>query len=290
MIHYSVKAQKEFYTDAYPFESRFLQINAGQLHYVDEGEGDPILFVHGTPTWSYLYRDFIKSFSSTHRCIAIDHIGFGLSEKPVGGAGSAKDHSANLLEFIQKLDLKNITLVVHDFGGPIGLGAAIEDADRIKQIVAFNTWLWATKDNPSAQKIDKILNSGIGRFMYLNLNFSPKVLLKKGFSDKKKLSRKAHKAYLYPFPTKESRLSLLQIGQSLLGDSDWYQQQWDRLDVLADKKWLFLWGMEDDFIGPEYLLRWSERLEKAKIHQFDCGHFVQEEASAPSIVALRSFL
>ena len=90
--------------------------------------------------------------------------------------------------------MKNITLVVHDFGGPIGLGAAIEDPDRIKQIVAFNTWLWATKDNPSTQKIGKVLNSGIGRFMYLNLNFSPKVLLKKGFSDKKNLSKKTHKA------------------------------------------------------------------------------------------------
>ena len=118
-MHYSVKAQKEVVTDTYPFVSKFLQINAGQMHYVDEGEGDPILFVHGTPTWSYLYRDFIKSFSSSHRCIAIDHIGFGLSEKPSGGAGSAKGHSANLLEFIQKLDLKNITLVVHDFASAV---------------------------------------------------------------------------------------------------------------------------------------------------------------------------
>lgn len=184
----TLNAQDWIDKNLFPFENKFVQLKAGNMHYVDEGEGEIILFVHGTPTWSFLYRDFIQDLYGSNRCIAIDHLGFGLSEKPQDFAGTPQAYSKNLSEFIEKLNLKNITLVVHDFGGPIGLGAAIENPDNIKQVILFNTWLWETKSEKSVQKINKILNSGLGRFMYLNLNFSPKVLLKKGFSDKKKPS------------------------------------------------------------------------------------------------------
>ena len=177
-------------TTLYPFENRFLQLETGNMHYVDEGKGETILFVHGTPTWSFLYRDFIKELSKENRCIAIDHIGFGLSEKPDSVPGTPEWHAQNLSEFIKKMNLQNITLVVHDFGGPIGLAAGIENNDRINKVVLFNSWLWATKQNQEAQKIDKLINSRLGKFMYLNMNFSPKVLLKKGFANKKNLSKR----------------------------------------------------------------------------------------------------
>ena len=163
------------------------------MHYVDEGKGDVILFIHGTPTWSFLYREYVAELSKRHRCIAIDHIGFGLSEKPENFDGKPQSHSKNITEFIEKLKLKNITIVVHDFGGPIGLSSAIQNHDNIKQVVMFNTWLWETKSNPTAQKVDKIINSRIGEFLYLRMNFSPKFLLKKGIYDKKQLSKKNHK-------------------------------------------------------------------------------------------------
>ena len=286
----SVQAQKWLDTALYPFENKYIQLDAGKMHYVDEGKGEVILFIHGTPTWSFLYREYISELSKKYRCIAIDHIGFGLSEKPDSFDGKAQSHSKNLAEFIEKLDLKNITIVVHDFGGPIGLSSAIKNHNRIKQVVLFNTWLWETKNNPEAQKVDKIIHSGIGKFLYLRMNFSPKFLLKKGFYDKKKLSKKIHKQYLYPFPNKSSRISLLNLGKSLVGSSDWYQEQWKSLDKLEQKPWLILWGTKDGFITTEYLQKWKNRIPNAKVKEYECGHFIQEEKTKETIEEIEKFM
>ncbi|WP_417593295.1 alpha/beta fold hydrolase [Owenweeksia hongkongensis] len=277
-------------TSLYPFENKFLRLEAGNMHYVDAGKGDLILFIHGTPTWSFLYRDFIKDLSKDHRCIAIDHLGFGLSEKPDSVSGTPEWHAQNLSEFIKKLDLQDITLVVHDFGGPIGLAAGIENSERIKRVVLFNSWLWATNEGKQAQKIDKTLNSGLGKFLYLNMNFSPKVLLKKGFANKKNLSKEVHEQYIKPFPDKGSRIPLLNLGKALVGSSDWYQDQWEKLDPLAEKEWLILWGTKDEFITKENLHKWQERLPNHKTKEFECGHFVQEEKTEESIKAIDAFI
>lgn len=277
-------------TDLYPFESNYLRLESGNIHYVDEGKGKTILFVHGTPTWSFLYRDFIKKLSKNYRCIAIDHLGFGLSEKKGSFPGTPEWHSKNLSEFIQKLNLQNITLVVHDFGGPIGLAAGIGTPERINKIVVFNSWLWATKEEKAAQKIDKTINSWLGRFLYLNMNFSPKVLLKKGFSDKNNLPKKVHQHYIKPFPNKNSRYPLLNLAKALVGSSDWYQKQWEQLNRLSDKEWLILWGTKDDFIILKYLNKWQDRLPNAKTQEFECGHFVQEEKTSESIKIIDNFL
>ncbi|TRX62729.1 alpha/beta fold hydrolase [Fulvivirga sp. M361] len=285
-----VNAQDWLDTVQYPFKSNFIDLGSGKMHYLDEGEGEVILFVHGTPTWSFLYRNFIKAFSNGYRCIAPDHIGFGLSDKPGDYMGTPKQHAENLAEFIEKLNLDNITLVVHDFGGPIGLGCARQHADKIKQVVLFNSWLWATEMNPEARKVDKIINSAMGKFLYLRMNFSPQVLLKKGFHDKKNLPKKVHKHYIKPFPNRTSRLSLWNIGKSLVGSSDWYQEQWIGLSALKEKPWLILWGVNDPFFNREYLNKWRDSLPDAVVKEFDCGHFVQEEATEASIAAIDDFI
>ncbi len=289
-MNLTVNAQTWLDTTLYPFEHKYIQLEDGKMHYIDEGEGDIILFVHGTPTWSFLYRDFIKDLSKQYRCIAIDHLGFGLSDKPKEFDGTPQSHSKNLSAFINQLDLKNITIVVHDFGGPIGLSSAIKNHQRIKQCVLFNTWLWETKSNPDAQKINKILNGAMGKFMYLNMNFSPKVLVKKAFYNKKKLTKHIHKHYINPFPNKTSRWSLLNIGKALVGSSDWYQKQWDNLNVLNHKPWLILWGTEDQFITTDYLTKWKNRLPQAEVKTFKSGHFVQEEHTKEAIKAIKTFM
>lgn len=277
-------------TNLYPFDHHYFEVEAGRMHYVDEGDGPVMLFVHGTPTWSFLYREHIRELSKNYRCIAIDHLGFGLSDKPTEFQGTPQNHARNLAAFIQHLNLTDITLVVHDFGGPIGLGAALQDPDRIQRVVLFNSWLWATENDQDAQKIDKLINSGMGKFLYFNLNFSPKVLLKKGFADKKNLPKSIHKQYLLPFPNKASRNGLYQIAQALVSSSDWYEQQWQQLDKLEKKDWLILWGTEDTFISEEYLGKWTERLPEAHVVKWDCGHFVQEERTNESIEAIRGFV
>ncbi len=289
-MHHSIPAQQALDTALYPFSSHYIQLAAGNMHYVDEGAGEVILFVHGTPAWSFLYRRHIAALSKKYRCIAIDHLGFGLSEKPTDFPGTPQAHAHNLSEFIQQLDLQHITWVVHDFGGPIGLACAMQHPERSKRIVLFNTWLWETRSNPAAQKVDKIIRSALGRFLYLNLNFSPRVLLKQGFHDKKNLSKKLHRQYLLPFPRKNTRHSLLNLAKSLTGSSDWYQAQWEQLDAISDKPWLILWGMKDKFLTPDYLEKWTSRLPGAAVHTWDCGHFVQEECPAESIEAIGAFM
>ncbi len=283
-------APKWLDTELYPFEHRYISLSSGKMHYIDEGQGDVILFVHGTPTWSFLYRDFIKKLSKSYRCIAVDHLGFGLSDKPQNFAGRPREHAQNLSDFIQQLDLQNITLVVHDFGGPIGLAATLDQPERIKQVVLFNTWLWETASNPAVKKINKIARSWLGKLLYLNLNFSPKVLLKKGFADKKALSKNIHRHYICPFPTKHSRQSLLRLAKSLYGSSTWYQEQWEKLDRLSEKPWLILWGTKDEFITTDYLKRWTDQLPQAEVKTWDCGHFVQEERGNESIDMICKFI
>jgi haloalkane dehalogenase len=277
-------------TDLYPFKSRFMHLSTGKMHYIDEGRGEVLLFIHGTPTWSFLYRDIIKYFGNHFRCIAIDHLGFGLSEKPAGFDGSPESHSKNLMEFISKMDLQKITLVVHDFGGPIGLSAAISMPDKFIRIVMFNTWLWETRSNPEAQKVNRILIGWLGRFLYLYMNFSVRVLLRKAFYNPKKLTKTTHLHYIKPFPNKESRYGLLHIGRSLIGSSDWYQELKEQLPKINKKPWLIVWGRKDNFIKPEYLGIWKNLVPGAVIQEFECGHFVMEEKAAETIEVMESFL
>lgn len=274
----------------FPFTSKYIQLQSGNMHYIDEGKGRTILFVHGTPTWSFLYRYFVKDLSKRYRCVAIDHLGFGLSDKSPSFQGTPEVHEQNLAEFINKLDLKKIILVVHDFGGPIGLGAALGNSERIDKIILFNSWLWATKEEKAVQKSDKLINSALGRFLYLTLNFSPKFLLKLGFADKKNLSKDIHKHYIKPFPNKKSRIQLLNLAKSLAGSSDWYAEQQKNLDKLTDKDWLILWGIKDKFIPVKYLDRWRQLLPKAKIQKLPCGHFVQEEMPRKCIEIIQNFI
>jgi len=286
----SIKAQQWIDTNLYPFQHHYIQLQSGKMHYVDEGEGDIILMIHGTPTWSFLYRDFIKELAKNHRCIAIDHLGFGLSEHPEDFAGTPEAHAQNLSEFITTLDLDNITLVVHDFGGPIGLAAGIQHANRIKQIVLMNSWLWETKNKPTVVKAASLLNSKLGRFLYLDLNFSINVLLKKAFYNKKKLSKTIKNHYKKPFPTKKSRRSLLQIAQSLINSSDWYATQWQQLAALENKPWHIIWGKYDPYFSMEDLDTWTNRLPHAQVQVLDCGHFVQEEKPEEVIEHIKTFM
>lgn len=274
----------------YPFQSNYFQTEHGRLHYIDEGQGEVLLFVHGTPTWSFLYRNFVKHLSKNYRCIAIDHLGFGLSDKPKDFAGTPELHAQNLADLIAALELKNINLVVHDFGGPIGLSYAIHHPENVARIVLFNTWMWQTKGDAGAEKIDKILHSALGNFLYLRTNFSPKFLLKKAYFNKKKLTKPIHEQYLRPFPNKASRYGLLRIGQSLVGSSDWYQELWDQVDHIKSKPVLILWGVEDAFIQTSYLYQWQSKLENTTQVLLDSGHFVQEECFEQSIINMKLWL
>jgi haloalkane dehalogenase len=125
---------------AYPFEPRFVETPHGRMHYAEQGRGAPILCLHGNPTWSFLYRDFLRGLSDRNRVVAPDLIGFGLSEKPSDpGAYSIEAHIEDVSTLVETLDLRDLTLVMQDWGGPIGLGVALRHPERIRALVVMNT-------------------------------------------------------------------------------------------------------------------------------------------------------
>ena len=262
----------------YPFESKYAHLTSGKIHYIDEGTGDTILFVHGTPSWSFVYRNAIKELKKSYRCVAPDHLGFGLSQKPQDFSYKPEDHAKNLTEFIHQLKLKNITLIVHDIGGPVGLSYAVNHPENVKRIVVMNSWFWSLKDDKRIVLASKLFGGWLGRFLYLKYNFSPKILLKKGFYDKSKLTKEIHNHYLRVFPDPQSRISLWTIVKELLGSSDWYDSLWQKKSAIQDIPALILWGMRDQLISNDKLDKWKELFSNPEIVELnDSGHFVQEE-------------
>src|SRR4051812_27133025 len=168
---------------AYPFALRSLRLSEGRVHYVDEGQGEPIVFVHGTPSWSFEYRHLIRGLCSSHRCIAFDHLGFGLSERPAAFGYRPEDHARVFTEFVAALGLERFTLVVHDFGGPIALPFAAAHPERVARLVVMNSFMWPIEDPKLAQQA-RLAGSALGRLLYRYLNFSLRVLMPLAYGDK----------------------------------------------------------------------------------------------------------
>jgi haloalkane dehalogenase len=270
----------------YPFQPHYLELEAGRMHYVDEGQGDPVLMVHGTPTWSFLYRHLIKGLSSHYRVIAPDNLGFGLSDKPSGWSYRPQDHARNLTCLIEKLDLKGINLVVHDFGGPIGLSCAIEHPENVRRIVIFNTFLWSLRGDPAFERPSRMFNNAFGRFVYEQLNFSPEIMVRTAWGDKKKLTREIHRHYTRALPTSADRQGTWVFVQELLGSSDWYESLWDRRENIRAKPALILWGMKDIAFKEKELARMESLFTDVRTVRFPAaGHFLQDE-EGPRIVPL----
>lgn len=274
----------------YPFEGKYIDISKQQLHYIDEGEGEVILFVHGTPSWSFDFRNVIKQLSGKYRCIAIDHIGFGLSSKPQNYDYSTLNHSQNLKQFVLSLGLKNITLVVHDFGGPIGLNFAINYPGLVDKVVVLNSWLRSSVGDPDYAKFSKILRNPLMPLLYRYLNFSARFILPASFGDNK-LSKHLLSHFTKPFANSTEREGTLAFAKSLLNDQQWFQQLWESREAIKDKPMLFIWGMKDRVIKPHYLEKFQSGFTNTKTFRLEsAGHFPQEEQPLKVAQAIHDFI
>lgn len=270
-------------TSAYPFQPNYFENEGHRLHYIDEGKGETLLFVHGTPSWSFDFRNVIKKLKNHFRCIAIDHIGFGLSDKPKDYDYSTQNHSHTLEKFIVEKQLKDVTLVVHDFGGPIGLHYAVQHPENVKRLVIFNSWLWSSKDDPDFIRFSKVLKSPLLPFLYRYFNFSARFLLPGSFGDHK-ISKKILSQYTQPFGKKSERNGTVAFAKSLLYDQDWFEELWANRRSINHKPTLFIWGMQDTFVKPKYLEKFITGFPNATVHRLPgSGHFPQEEE--PELVA-----
>jgi pimeloyl-ACP methyl ester carboxylesterase len=269
----------------YPFEPRALDVGAGRLSYVDEGQGSPIVMVHGTPTWSFLYRHLIRELRPRYRCVAPDHLGFGLSDRPPGWSYRPEDQARNLARLIDSLALKDLTLVVHDYGGPIGLAYALEHPDNVRRLVLFNTWMWSFAGDRQIERVSRILGGRLGRFLYERLGFSVRVMLRHAIADRRRYAREIERHYLKALDGYATWI----YAREVLGSSDWYDGLWRRRDRIAPIPALLIWGMKDPAFG-RYLPRWREVFERAEVVELDCGHAPPEERAPESLRRLVPFL
>ncbi len=274
----------------YPFESRFFDVNGHRLHYIDEGKGPVLLFVHGTPSWSFDFRNVIKQLSSDYRCIAVDHIGFGLSDKPRDYDYSTINHSRTLERFIKEMNLREVNLIVHDFGGPIGFHYAINHPENVDKIVVINSWLWSTRGDADFQRMRKLIESPLMPFLYRYLNMSVRFLLPRSFGDNK-MPRATWRQYAGPYRRMRDRTGLISFASSLVKDQDWFESVWNMRQNLKEKDVLFVWGMKDSFVKPEMLEKFHSGFPHAKVVRFPtAGHFPQEEDPEGVATAIMAFL
>lgn len=278
-------------TNEYPFKHHYFKVNDTTMHYVDEGEGEVLLFVHGTPSWSFEFRNVIKFLSKKYRCIAIDHIGFGLSEKPAKYDYTVQNHTASLLKLVTHLQLNQFTMLVHDFGGIIGLAAAEQIPEKIKGLVILNTWCRSIQDEPEYKKMKVILGSPLMPLLYRYLNFSAKYILPAAFGERSRLTPEIHQHFLRPFSKASERNGTIAFAKSLLRDQDYYASVGKKLSILKDKPVLIIWGMKDEFITEKHLLWMQEQFPGSKVVRYDdAGHFVLEEKSVVAGPVIAEFM
>lgn len=278
--------------DEYPWQGDYLTVDGHRLHYLDEGDGPPLLMVHGNPTWSFYWRHLVKGLSDDYRCVVPDHLGCGLSDQP-DAFFRLEDRSRHLAALIEHLDLRDLTLVVHDWGGPIGLHAALRDPGRVARLVIFNTGVF---EGPLPLSIKACRWPGVGSFMVRTLNGFIRAGLFQAIADRSRLSGPVREGYLLPYRSAAGKRTIHQFVQDIpLEDGHPTREAFfgidDRLGELADRPTLIVWGEQDFCFTPYYRRGFEERFPDAEVHALpDAAHWVVEDAHERILPWMRDFL
>jgi haloalkane dehalogenase len=264
-----------------------------RYHFVDEGTGEVLLMVHGNPTWSFLWRNLIIDLRAGFRAVAPDHIGCGLSDKPTRYPYTLKQHTANLVDFIDHLDLRDITLLAHDWGGPIGLGAALARRERFARFVLFNTGAFPPPFIPWQLRLCR--TPVFGRLAVQGMNMFARGALHMAVSGPAKLSRPVAAGFLAPYRTWRDRAAIYQFVKDIPACSShptWplLEQLEAELPALAHQPCQLVWGVRDWCFRTECLERLHSLLPGAEVHRLDAGHWVTEEAQHAVLPLVKSFV
>lgn len=270
----------------YPFRSRWFDASAGRVHYIDEGSGPPILFCHGAPAWSFLYRRVITALRDRYRCVAVDYPGFGLSERPAGYGYTITEHTAVVGELIDHLDLDGYVVVGHDWGGPIGLGAAVPRADRVRGIALGNTAFWPI-EAPINRAFSRVMSSGPMRRRILERNVLVERVLLGELGGVLTDTEAEHYRAVQPTPAARAALAVTP-GQILAARPLLAQLERDVPARLGDKPALAVWGMKDMVFRPKACLpRLRSAFTDLEILELPrARHFVPEYAHTEIATAI----
>jgi haloalkane dehalogenase len=263
------------------------------MHYLDEGAGETVLMLHGNPTWSFHYRDLVLGLRDRFRCVVPDHLGCGLSDKPPRGGYRIADHVERLLLLIERLDLRDVSLVVHDWGGPIGYLAALRQPGRFRRFCVFNTGVFLLR-------LPRILTlmrlPGLGALVIRGLNGLFRIGFPFAAGRPERFRGAVREGYLAPYGSWRDRLALLRFVQEIpLGSRHRNRALMRRLEeglpTLADRPHLIVWGAKDPVFHLGYLDGWRARTPDAEVHALpDAGHWVVEEAPDEVLRLVRAFL
>lgn len=275
--------------ELFPVEHKFLEIDGARLHYVDEGEGETILLLHGNPTWSFLYRKIICNLRSNFRCVALDYPGYGLSSAPAGYGFKPREHSVILEKFVDTLGLKDLTMMVQDWGGPIGLGMAGRRPELVQRLIIANTFAWPLNGDQRVRRFSSLMGGPIGRSLTYAFNFVPRVFFARGFA--KKLNPEVMKMYLAPWRKRSRRRPAVIAPKDLIAASAYLTEVEAGLENIANRPALIVWGIKDFAFQESYRRRFETVfLRHETILLDDASHFVQEDASEQIALAFRKFV
>jgi cis-3-alkyl-4-acyloxetan-2-one decarboxylase len=283
----------------YPFKSNFLKIDGLNYHYLDQGRGEPMLMVHGNPTWSFYFRSLVSAFSTSHRIIVPDHMGCGLSDKPDPTQYDFRlqNRVSDLTRLMDHLNLSQpVTLIVHDWGGMIGLAWAMDHLDQVARIVITNT---AGFFPPQGKAIPWRLRlirrpNPIMDWMVLHLNLFSRAALH--MAPKHPLSAAVKAGLTAPYNTPNNRLATLKFVQDIPLDRHdpsgaIVEQVQQHLDQLGQKPAMILWGAHDFVFDKDYFREWQRRWPGAEAHWFDdAGHYLLEDLPEKIIFHIKAFL
>lgn len=283
----------------FPFKRNYLDRNGNKLHYVNEGQGEPVVMVHGNPSWSFYYRNVVVALSANHQCIVPDHIGCGLSDKPddAGYDYTLNNRIDDLEALLDHLELKqNITLIVHDWGGMIGMGFAARHPERIKKLVILNTGAFHLPEGkPFPWALSVCRNTLLGTLLVRGFNAFSSIASYVGVK-RGPMPKAVRHAYVAPFNSWANRISTLRFVQDIplkVGDRN-YQLVSDIAATLEQFKSLpmmICWGLQDFVFDRHFLDEWRRRFPDAKVHEFtDCGHYILEDASDQVVEHIREFM
>ncbi|RYZ44176.1 MAG: alpha/beta fold hydrolase [Myxococcaceae bacterium] len=271
-------------------DSRFITLPSGaRVHYVDEGQGETLLFLHGNPAWSFQWRDLIRGLRGSYRCIALDYPGFGLSEAPAGFGFTPREQSLVVEEFMERLQLREVTLVMQDWGGPVGLGLAGRRPEWVRQVVLGSTWAWPTSRSEPRGIFSAIAGGPLGEFVQVNFNGFAAFGLKNGVV--RELPEDVLDTYLRPFRPLERRGIAAFYPGRILADAAYFAEVEAALPRLAGKRALLLWALQDQGFPRTDLERFQATFPRHRTVELPhANHFFFEDTSAQVVSELQAFL
>jgi haloalkane dehalogenase len=273
-------------SELYPFADRYAEVAGCLVHYVDEGTGPPLLLLHGNPTWSFLYRKIIVGVRDRYRCVAVDYPGFGLSTPRRDYRFTPAEHADVVEQLVRDLDLSGITMMVQDWGGPIGFAVATRNPERFASFVIGNTWAWRKAD-PTTQLFSRLLGGGIGRRLILNRNLFVEGALGRGV--RRPLPDAVMDAYRGPFPTPGSRWPTAVFPREILASRPFLAEVEQRLPTLRDRPALLVWPTRDPAFRDRERRRWERLFPNHRTVMLEgAGHYIQEDAPDAIVAAIRA--